>query len=197
MDVLQLLKTRRSIRVYKDKEIPKELLIQILEAGRWAPTGANLQPWHFIVVTDYETRKEIGNSARFFFIKSSHVENAPVLIVLCFDKKKGKYGRYDVTLAGGNMMIMAHSLGLGSCWIGAFDEKRIKEILKIPETVEIVGLITLGYPDENATAPPRIDLNKVVHWESWENVKRKNLIDGFVKSGPFSLIKKFLKFFGY
>jgi len=95
------------------------------------------------------------------------------------------------------MMIMAHSLGLGSCWIGAFDEKRIKEILKIPETVEIVGLITLGYPDENATAPPRIDLNKVVHWESWENVKRKNLIDGFVKSGPFSLIKKFLKFFGY
>ncbi len=191
MDVLSLLKSRRSIRVYQEKPLPQDLLLKILEAGRWAPTGANLQPWHFIVVQDPETRKEIGKIARFFFIKSSHVEKAPVLIALGFDTKKGRYGRYDVTLAGGNMMTMAQSLGIGTCWIGAFDEGRLKEILSIPEYIEIVGLITLGYPDEKAEIPPRVELEKIVHWETWSNVKRKTLRDGIIRSGPLSLIKKF------
>jgi nitroreductase len=193
VDILNLLKSRRSIRVYQDKPIPQELLLQILEAGRWAPTGANLQPWHFIVVTDTETRKRIGDVARFFFIKSSHVEKAPAVLVLGFDTRKGKYGRYDVTLAGGNMMTMAASLGLGTCWIGAFDEPKVKEILEIPENVEVIGLITLGYPDEKAEPPPRVELEKIVHWESWSNVKRKSFRDGTLRSGPFSLIKKFLR----
>ncbi len=193
MDILNLLKTRRSIRVYKDKDVPQELLLKILEAARWAPTGANLQPWHFIIITDNETRKEIGKLARFLFIKSSHVEKAPVVIALCFDIKKGKYGRYDVTLAGGNIMTMAHSLGLGTCWIGAFDEKGVKKILNIPDNIEIVGLITLGYPDEEAIAPPRIELEKVIHWESWDNVKRKDLKDSLFKSGPLSIFKKILR----
>lgn len=197
MDILNLLKTRRSIRIYKDETVPKDLLLKILEAAIWAPTGANLQPWHFIIITDKETRKEIGNLARFLFIKSSHVGKAPVLIVLGFDTKKGKYGRYDVTLAGGNIMTMAHSLGLGTCWIGAFDEKGVKKILNIPDDIEIVGLITLGYPNENAKPPPRIELEKVTHWESWNNVKKKDLKDRLIKSGPLSLYKKILRFIGY
>ena len=190
MDILSLLKSRRSIRLYQDKPIPQDLLSQILEAGRWAPTGANLQPWHFIVVTDPETRKEIGKVARFFFIKSSHVEKAPVVLVLGFDTQKGKYGRYDATLAGGNMMTMAMSLGLGTCWIGAFEEPRVKEILEIPKNIEVIALITLGYPGEKSEASPRVELEKVVHWESWSNVKRKNFRDGIFRSGPLSLVKK-------
>ena len=193
MDTLNLLKSRRSIRAYQDKPVPQDLLLQILEAGRWAPSGANLQPWHFIVVTDAETRKRIGEVARFFFIKFSHVEKAPVVLVLGFDTRKGKYGRYDATLAGGNMMTMATSLGLGTCWIGAFDEPKVKEILEIPENIEVIGLITLGYSDEKAEAPPRVELEKIAHWESWSNVRRRTLKDGTLKSGPFSLIKKFLK----
>jgi nitroreductase len=193
VDILNLLKSRRSIRIYQDKPIPQDLLLQVLEAGRWAPTGANLQPWHFIAVTDAETRKRIGEVARFFFIKSSHVEKAPVVLVLGFDKHKGKYGRYDATLAGGNMMTMATSLGLGTCWIGAFDELKVKEILEIPENIEVIGLITLGYPDEKAEVPPRVELEKIVHWESWSNVRRRNFGDGVLLSGPFSLIKKFLR----
>jgi len=94
VDILNLLKSRRSIRLYQDKPIPQDLLLQILEAGRWAPTGANLQPWHFIVVTDPETRKKIGQTARLFFVKFSHVEKAPVILVLAFDTHKGKFGRY-------------------------------------------------------------------------------------------------------
>ena len=193
VDILTLLKSRRSIRTYQDKPIPKDLLLQILEAGRWAPTGANLQPWHFIVVTDAETRKRIGEVARFFFIKFSHVEKAPVVLVLGFDTRKGKYGRYDATLAGGNMMTMATSLGLGTCWIGAFDEPKVKEILEIPENIEVIGLITLGYSEEKAEAPPRVELEKIVHWESWSNVKKQTFRDGTLRSGPLSLIKKFLR----
>ncbi len=193
MDILNLLKSRRSIRIYQDKPVPQDLLLQILEAGRWAPTGANLQPWHFIVVTDPETRKQIGEMARFFFIKFSHVEKAPVLLALGFDTRKGKYGRYDATLAGGNMMTMATSLGLGTCWIGAFDEPKVKEILGIPNYIEVIGLITLGYPDEKAESPPRVELEKIVHWESWSNVKRKTIGDGVIRSGPLSLIRKFLR----
>ena len=193
MDILNLLKSRRSIRVYQDRPIPNDLLLQILEAGRWAPTGANLQPWHFIVVTDPETRRRIGEVTRFLFIKSSHVEKAPVVIVLGFNTQKGKYGRYDVTLAGGNMMTMATNLGLGTCWIGAFDESKVKEILEIPENIEVIGLITLGYPGENAEVPPRVELEKIVHWESWSNVRRQTLGDGMLRSGPLSLIKKIFR----
>jgi nitroreductase len=193
VDILNLLKSRRSIRVYQDRPIPNDLLLQILEAGRWAPTGANLQPWHFIVVTDPETRRRIGEVTRFLFIKSSHVEKAPVVIVLGFNTQKGKYGRYDVTLAGGNMMTMATNLGLGTCWIGAFDESKVKEILEIPENIEAIGLITLGYPGENAEVPPRVELEKIVHWESWSNVRRQTLGDGMLRSGPLSLIKKIFR----
>ncbi|MCJ7803153.1 MAG: nitroreductase family protein [Desulfobacterales bacterium] len=193
MDILNLLKSRRSIRVYQDRPIPNDLLLQILEAGRWAPTGANLQPWRFIVVTDPETRRRIGEVTRFLFIKSSHVEKAPVVIVLGFNTQKGKYGRYDVTLAGGNMMTMATNLGLGTCWIGAFDESKVKEILEIPENIEVIGLITLGYPGENAEVPPRVELEKTVHWESWSNVRRQTLGDGMLRSGPLSLIKKIFR----
>lgn len=193
MDILNLLKSRRSIRVYQDRPIPNDLLLQILEAGRWAPTGANLQPWHSIVVTDPETRRRIGEVTRFLFIKSSHVEKAPVVIVLGFNTQKGKYGRYDVTLAGGNMMTMATNLGLGTCWIGAFDELKVKEILEIPENIEVIGLITLGYPGENAEVPPRVELEKIVHWESWSNVRRQTLGDGMLRSGPLSLIKKIFR----
>ncbi len=193
MDILNLLKSRRSIRIYQDKPVPRDLLLQILEAGRWAPTGANLQPWHFIVVTDSETRKRIGDAARFFFIKSSHVEKAPVVLVLGFDTRKGKYGRYDATLAGGNMMTMATSYGLGTCWIGAFDEPKVKEILEIPKDIEVVGLITLGYSDESAEIPSRVELEKIVHWESWSNVRKQTFRDRKLRSGPLSLVKKFLR----
>ncbi len=193
MEILNLLKSRRSIRVYQDKPIPQDLLLQILEAGRWAPTGANLQPWHFIVVTDQETRRQIGEVARFLFIKSSHVGRAPVVIVLGFDSRKGKYGRYDVTLAGANMMTMAAHLGLGTCWIGAFDESKVREILEIPENIGVIGLITLGYAGEEAEVPPRVELEKIVHWESWSNVRRQTLRNGMLQSGPLSLTKKFFR----
>jgi len=91
------------------------------------------------------------------------------------------------------MMTMATNLGLGTCWIGAFDESKVKEILEIPENIEVIGLITLGYPGENAEVPPRVELEKIVHWESWSKVRRQTLWDGMLRSGPLSLIKKIFR----
>ena len=91
------------------------------------------------------------------------------------------------------MMTMATHLGLGTCWIGAFDESKVKQILEIPENIEVIGLITLGHSDESAEIPPRVELGKIVHWESWSNVKKQTFRDGTLKSGPLSLIKKFLR----
>lgn len=90
-------------------------------------------------------------------------------------------------------MIMATSIGLGTCWIGAFDETKVKEILQIPDPVEVIGLITLGFPDEQPNPPPRLELEKIVHWESWSNVKKQTIRDGVIRSGPFTLIKKFFR----
>ena len=88
-------------------------------------------------------------------------------------------------------MIMATHLGLGTCWIGAFDEPKVKEILQIPKNIEVIGLITLGYPGEDAEVPPRVELERIVHWESWSNVRRQTFGDNMIRSGPLSLIKKF------
>ncbi|MCS7280343.1 MAG: nitroreductase family protein [Desulfobacterota bacterium] len=194
MEILDLIKRRRSIRIYEDRPIPEEHLIKLLEAARWAPTGANIQPWHFIVVRDEKTRKEIGEYAKFFFFKSSHVAKAPCIIVLCYEKDKSKFGIYDATLAGGNILLVAESLGLGTCWIGAFDEEKVKEILGIPENVKVIALITVGYPKERPDAPKRLEIEKIVHYENWSNVKKKSLSDSLFKSGPLSIIGKFLKY---
>jgi hypothetical protein len=91
------------------------------------------------------------------------------------------------------MMMMATSLGLGTCWIGAFDQPKMKSILDIPDPIEVIGLITLGYSNEKVEIPPRVELEKIVHWESWSNVRKQTFKDGTLRSGPFSLIKKFIK----
>ena len=194
MEVLNLIKSRRSIRLYEDRPLDQEHIKLLLEAARWAPTGANLQPWHFIVVQDETMRKEIGKYAKFFFLKSSHVAKAPCIIVLCYETHKSKFGIYDTTLAGANILITACALGIGTCWVGAFDEKKIKELLGIPEEIAVCSLITLGYPKERPDPPPRLELEKIVHYETWLNVKKKSLKDGITKSGPFSILRKFLKY---
>lgn len=136
---------RRSIRRYEDKEIPKDVLDQIVEAGRQSPSAANRQPYHFVIVTDSEIKQKLPG--RF----SGFLKNAPVIIVGCANPKAlltGKWAIIDTTIALENMVLAAWSLGVGSCWIGSFNEQKIKELLKIPKDWKIVALITLGYPAE-------------------------------------------------
>jgi len=146
MSLLDLILSRRSIRRYENKDIPEEVLKQILEAGRQAPSAANRQPIRFVVVNDHGILKNLCDNLINRFVKY-----APVAIVGCADTKSlltGKWAVVDATIAMQNMVIAAWALGIGSCWIGACDEEKVKELLKIPDKWKVVALVTLGYPAE-------------------------------------------------
>jgi nitroreductase len=146
MSILESILSRRSIRRYQKKEIPKEVLLQILETGRQAPSAANRQPIRFVIVNDPTILKNLCNTVITRFVKQ-----APVAIVGCANVKSlmtGKWAVVDTTIAMQNMVIGAWALGIGSCWIGACNEQKVKEMLNIPKDWKVVALVTLGYPSE-------------------------------------------------
>lgn len=150
---------RRSIRRYQQKEIPRDTLDKILETGRNAPSAMNRQPWHFIVVTNNEIKKELS---KWLFTK--HIKDSPVTIVGC--AKTGlldrKWSIIGTSIALQNMVIAAWALGIGSCWIGGFKEDKVKQLLEIPNKWKIVALVTLGYPDETPHVKRKKPIEKVV-----------------------------------
>jgi nitroreductase len=153
MSLYELILSRRSIRSYEDKEITQEILRQVLEAGRQAPSAANRQPFRFVVVTDFEVKNEFSKS-----LFGKHMKNAPVVVVGCADEKSlltGKWAVVDTTIALQNIVIAAWTFGVGSCWIGSFSEEKVKELLKIPSKWKVVALLTLGYPAEQPDARNR------------------------------------------
>jgi len=146
MSLLDLILTRRSIRKYEDKDIPEEVLQQILETGRQAPSAVNRQPIHFVIVNDRDVLKNLCDNLITRFVK-----RAPLAIVGCANTKSlltGKWAVVDATIAMQNMVIAALTFGIGSCWIGACNEKKVKELLKIPDNWKVVALLTFGYPAE-------------------------------------------------
>jgi len=144
MDVFEAVQKRRSVRAYESTSIPKEKLDKILEAARLAPSAGNIQPWHFIIVTELEKRQKLARAPFAKFLKE-----APVVIVGCGDKKASpNWFVVDVAIAMQNMVLTATSEGLGTCWVGSFDESQVREMLKIPENYRVVALLALGYPKE-------------------------------------------------
>ncbi|MCW4021865.1 MAG: nitroreductase family protein [archaeon] len=146
MSMIEVISSRRSIRKYENKEIPKQVLDQILEAGRQSPSAMNKQPYRFVVVTKSELKKEMKA------IFSRFLDNAPVVIVGCANVKAritGKWAEIDTTIALQNMLLAAWSLGVGTCWIGSFNEQKTKKALNVPEEWKVVGMLTLGYPAES------------------------------------------------
>ncbi|HII85489.1 TPA: nitroreductase [Candidatus Bathyarchaeota archaeon] len=146
MSLIDLMLSRRSIRRYENKDIPEEVLKQILEAGRQAPSAANRQPIRFVIMNDDDMLKNLCDTLVSRFVKA-----APAAIVGCADVKSlltGKWAIVDATIAMQNMVIAAWTLGIGSCWIGACKEEKVKELLKIPDKWKVVALVTLGYPAE-------------------------------------------------
>jgi len=132
----------------------------ILEGGRQAPSAANRQPWHFIVVTEDRIKKELSKGVWNRFIKKT-----PVTIVGCAnirDLLTRKWAANDTAIALQNMVITAWAMGVGSCWIGDFREDKVKELLKIPEKWKVVALITLGYPDEQPGQRKKKPIKKIV-----------------------------------
>lgn len=145
MDVFEAIQERRSIRTYQDKPVEREKLERILEAGRLAPSAKNVEPWHFIAVTDAEKRKTLSGGTWAKFLRQT-----PLVIVACGDKKASPdWYAIDVALAVENMVIVATSLGLGTCCVGSFTEKDIKTALKIPENFEVLLMLAVGYPGDH------------------------------------------------
>jgi len=193
---MALLKGRRSIRRYRPEPVPDKMIEQLLEAGRWAPSASNRQPWHFIVVRDQAILREVAQHAAYYFIRWAHVEEAPLLIVLCGEARNRIYRQFlheDVGLAGSHIMLQAHALGLGTCWIGGLDRKAIADVLKVPDHVEVIGLLTVGFPAEDPEPPERKPLAEIVHYEVFGNRgEGGDVKPGRLRSGPLSvLLRKF------
>lgn len=153
-ELLRIIYNRRSVRRYERRPVPDDVLRSVLEAGRQAPSARNLQPYCFIVVRDPELKKKL-----IFSEWNKFIEEAPIVIVGCGDSR-AKWAVVDVAIALQNMVIAAEALGLGTCWIGHFIEDEMKRILRIPDYMRVVAMITLGYPAERPGPRPKKSLEE-------------------------------------
>jgi nitroreductase len=159
LSLLDVILNRASVRRYQKKPIPRDVLMKILEAGRRAPSAMNLQPWHFIVVTDGKIKEALSHRRWTGFLR-----DATFIIVGCGEKDK-KWSTVDVAIALQNMVLAAEALGLGSCWIGDFDESEVKGLLGIPDGLKVVALVSFGYPAEKPKPRPKKPLEEIVHYD--------------------------------
>jgi nitroreductase len=172
--IMDVIKGRRSIRRFKRGEkVSEEDLRKILEAATYAPSAGNRQPWEFIIVENEDTKNKLAEAA----YNQTWITEAPIIIVVCANEERsasryGERGRtlyciQDTAAATQNMLLMAHSLGYGTCWVGAFNENEVRRILNIPIGVRPVAIIPIGKPDEKPTMPPRIPIQKLIHYEKY------------------------------
>lgn len=168
MDVLTAIKGRRSIRKYSDRPVEEDVLGKVLEAGRLSPSANNKQSWKFIVVREKNKIARLAEAT-----EQPFVGKAPVILVSCGTEPVSVMmcgqNRYtvDLSIATAYMILEAYEQGLGTCWLGRFDEKKVKEILEIPNEVRVVAVTPLGYPAETPQPRPRKDFESVVCYEKY------------------------------
>src|SRR4030043_1719762 len=167
--VLEVIRKRQSVRSYQDKEIPEDVLQQVLEAGRLAPSASNKQCWKFIVVKDEDVRKKLVPACK----NQKFIGEAPVVIAGCATNPDyvmtcGEHSySIDLAIALDHISLEAASLGLGTCWIGAFYQDQVKEILGVPEDVRVGSLMHLGYPKELGTKTERKPLSEIICYNKY------------------------------
>ncbi len=172
MDIFSLISIRQSIRSYEEKTVENEKVMMVLEAGRQAPSAVNNQPWYFVVLKGSEQISRLKYVySREWFLK------VPVVIVVCCDRQNawkrrdGKsYGDVDAAIAMDHMILAATALGLGTCWIGAFDSAKASEALKLPSHIEPVAMTPLGYSGEVPTKKARKSIKEIVRWGDFDTV---------------------------
>lgn len=149
MNVFEAIQKRHSVRAYLSDPVPKEKLERILEAAHLAPSASNIQPWHFIIVTDQQKRKKLSEG-----IYARFLSEAPVVVVGLGDTEASpKWHVVDVTIALQSMVLAATGEGLGTCWVGSFDEQHVRKLLNVPEKFKVVALLAVGYPREELDTP--------------------------------------------
>jgi len=172
MKFIELAKQRVSIRSYTSEPVSDESLNEVLEAGRLAPTACNLQPFQFVVVREKENLAALASG-----YPGDWFKEAPVVIAVCTLPSKAwkrkQDGRQlvdvDAAIAIDHMTLAAADLGLGTCWVGAFDPKIIRKVLGVPRAVEPLILLTLGHPNEKGRPKVRQPLKKLVRYETWKD----------------------------
>ncbi len=172
-DILDLIKARRSITNYLSKPVEWEYISRMIDAARHAPSCGNLQNWKFIIVTELDKRKAIAEAA----LQQYWMASAPVHIVVCAEPEKAEryygirgdrlYTVQNCAAAIENMLLEAQSVGLGTCWIGAFDEEMVKRTLRAEEFVRPQAIVTVGYPASIPSKPPKLALNEITYFERW------------------------------
>jgi nitroreductase len=170
MEVIDAIRSRKSVRSYLDKAVEKEKLSRVLEAARMAPSAGNRQEWRFVVVTDPEKRRRLAEEAA----GQRFIAEAPVVIAACAqtDGRIMRCGQacypIDVAIAVDHLTLAAVAEGLGTCWIGSFDPEAVRRILAIPKEIVVVELLPLGYPrDPQPVAKSRLPIETIVRYESW------------------------------
>jgi Nitroreductase len=169
----ELISSRFSVRSYLSKKVEKELILEILEAARLAPSAVNFQPWHFVVISEHENLvsfREVYHRQWF--------KEAPVCIAVCADhsqswkrKADGKdFADVDVAIAVDHLILKATELGLGTCWVCNFDVEMARKKLQLPEHIEPLVLVPLGYTTTETPAKQRKALSEIVHWEKFTNL---------------------------
>jgi nitroreductase len=169
MEVFEAVKKRRSVRKFKEKDIPPEVLQKLLEAARLAPSATNRQPWKFIVVKEERRRKELAEAAH----RQWFIAEAPVIIAgVALEPERvmsNEVPAYpvDLAIALEHIVLQAVEEGLGTCWICAFDQERVKEILRVPRNLKVVALLPVGYPGESPSPRPRKPLSEITSTETF------------------------------
>jgi nitroreductase len=173
MDAIEAIKSRRSVRHFAAKAVSEQQALALVDAARHAPSAGNIQPWEFILVTDQQKKRQLVTAA----LDQAFIEEAPVVIVVCADPiRSGKgygsrgvnlYSIQDTAAATENILLAAHAMGLGTCWVGAFREEPVKEALKIPPGIRPVALIPVGHYSKTPTSRGRRSLAEVLHRETF------------------------------
>ena len=170
MEVKDAIQNRKSIRGYKETPVPEDKLNSVLEAARMAPSGANRQSWKFVVVTDSEKREKLSVASG----GQAQVKQAPIVIAAVATAPDNMMmcevpgAPVDLSIAVDHMMLAAFDEGLGTCWIGAFKQDMAKEILCVPDSCQIIALLTLGFPDDPGRPKDRKSMHEVICYETYK-----------------------------
>ncbi len=169
MELVEGLLTRRSVRSYADEDVSDEVIEELLDIARWAPSAANNQPWRFIVVKDKERKASLRGGLRDVIPVSRHIEEAPVVLAAWCEPSRlmERYQLSDVSNAIIYLLLAAHAKGLGTCWIGWFSENRVKNVLNLPKKASVVALITLGYPKDVPEPKKRKLVKEIAYRETY------------------------------
>ena len=160
MDVTGAIKARRSIRKFKRKEIPSELLDHLLDMARTAPSGANRQPWELVIITDRQRLKDIVPVCK----DQAFVGDCSAFLI-GIDDPQQKWAKVDLAIALDHLSLAAVEEGLGTCWIGAFDQARMREYIGLPGDRTVTVCMALGYPDETPAARGRKKAEELFSWD--------------------------------